>query len=156
MKYAIDETELARLWALACAAGDADYSAHDDADDSTKYAAAACNNVPALVAEVRRLREALNKEHRAWQCADARGDWLEMENAALREKDEAWRDAAEFEATVASKLTWLDAEDLPCANSMGIFCPRAPFRGRNCGPWCLLRMARLDAEEEMKKNADCE
>ena len=46
--------------------------------------------VPALVAEVRRLREALNKEHRAWQCADARGDWLEMENTALREKVEAW------------------------------------------------------------------
>ena len=86
----IDETELARLEALACAAGDADYSAHDDADDSTKYAAAACNAVPALVAEVRILREALNKEHRAWQCADARGDWLEMENAALREKVEAW------------------------------------------------------------------
>ena len=90
MKYAIDETELARLEALACAAGDADYSAHDDADDSTKYAAAACNDVPALIAEIRRLREALNKEHRAWQCAEGRGDGLEMENAALREKVEAW------------------------------------------------------------------
>ena len=63
MKYAIDETELARLEALACAAGDADYSAHDDADDSTKYAAAACNDVPALVAEVRRLREKVE----AWE-----------------------------------------------------------------------------------------
>lgn len=57
---------------------------------NTHYIAAACNAVPALVAEVRRLREALNKEHRAWQCTDARGDWLEMENAALREKVEAW------------------------------------------------------------------
>ena len=86
----IDETELARLEELACAAGDADYSAHDDADDSTKYAAAACNDVPALIAEVRRLREALSKEHRAWQCAEGRGDGLEMENAVLREKVEEW------------------------------------------------------------------
>ena len=67
----------------------------DEIDEDTQeanahYIAAACNAVPALVAEVRRLREALNKEHRAWQCADARGDWLEMENAALREKVEAW------------------------------------------------------------------
>ena len=99
MPTIIDETELARLWALACAAGDADYSAHDDADDSTKYAAAACNAVPALVAEVRRLREALNKEHRAWQCADARGDWLEMENAALREKVAAWEWFGECQET---------------------------------------------------------
>ena len=67
-----------------------------------------------------------------------------------------FKDAAEFEATVASKLTRLDAEDLPCANSMGIFCPRPPFRGRNCGSWCLMRMARIDAEEEMKKHADRE
>ncbi len=53
----IEETELARLEELACAAGAGDYSAHDDADDSAKFAAAACNAVPALVAEVRRLRE---------------------------------------------------------------------------------------------------
>lgn len=85
----LNETELARLEELACAAGVGDYSAHDDADASAKFAAAACNAVPALVAEVRMLREALNKEHRAWQCADARGDWLEMENAALREKVDA-------------------------------------------------------------------
>ena len=63
MKYAIDETELARLEALACAAGAGDYSAHDDADDSTKYAAAACNAVPALIAEIRRLREKVE----AWE-----------------------------------------------------------------------------------------
>ena len=86
----LDETELARLGALARAAGAGDYLANDDADDSAKYAAAACNAVPALVAEVRRLREDLNKEHRAWQCAEGRGDGLEMENAALREKAEAW------------------------------------------------------------------
>ena len=63
MEGMIDETELARLEALACAAGDADYSAHDDADDSTKYAAAACNNVPAMIAEIRGLREKVE----AWE-----------------------------------------------------------------------------------------
>lgn len=51
------ETELARLEELACAAGAGEYSAHDEADDSAKFAAAACNAVPELVAEVRRLRE---------------------------------------------------------------------------------------------------
>ena len=146
----IDETELARLEALAA------HSANVVTLDNVSIPHQIIKSVPTLVAEVRRLREALNKEHRAWQCADARGDWLEMENAALREKVEAWRDAAEFEATVASKLTRLDAEDLPCANSMMMFCPRPPFRGRNCGPWCLMRMARIDAEEEMKKHADRE
>ena len=40
----------------------------------------------ALVAEVRRLREALNREHHAWQCAEIRGDDLEEENAALRKQ----------------------------------------------------------------------
>ena len=40
-------------------------------------------------AEVHRLREALNKEHRAWQCAEMRGDALEEENAALRDMVEA-------------------------------------------------------------------
>lgn len=59
----LDETELARLEALACAAGAGDYSAHDDADDSAKYAAAACNAVPALVAEIRRLQAELEKQN---------------------------------------------------------------------------------------------
>ena len=40
-----------------------------------------------------------------------------------------FQDAAEFEANVAAKLTRLDAEDIPCANSMMMFCPRPPFRG---------------------------
>lgn len=107
----IDETELARLEALARAG---DYLANDDADDSAKYAAAACNAVPALVAEVRRLR-------RNYECSEKSLQRHEHMVAELMEKVEAWRDAAEFEATVASKLTRLDAEDLPCANSMGIF-----------------------------------
>lgn len=90
MKTNIDETELARLEKLK-----------EDSDNNRKvyggdtlatvwYHIEAANAVPELVAEVRRLREALNKEHRAWQCAEGRGDGLEMENAALREKVEAW------------------------------------------------------------------
>lgn len=54
-----------------------------------KYIEAACNMAPALVAEVRKLRAALNKEHRAWQCAEMRGDVLEAENAVLRDRVEA-------------------------------------------------------------------
>ena len=121
----IDETELARLEALACAAGAGDYSAHDDADDSAKFAAAACNAVPALVAEVRRLREdraAMLRDMdavktKAEPCDDCWTIYMlmremgieeknlfhrdvcarlkamqnaEEENAALREKVEAW------------------------------------------------------------------
>lgn len=66
----IDETELARLEALACAAGAGDYSAHDDADDSAKFAAAACNAVPALVAEVRMLREKVEAWEWYGECFD--------------------------------------------------------------------------------------
>ena len=78
MPTIIDETELARLVAKACR------RPKPTTFDELR------NAVHALVAEVRRLREALNKEHRAWQCADARGDYLEMENAVLREKVEEW------------------------------------------------------------------
>lgn len=105
----LDETELARLEALVGQAtpvpwaemnrgafpmvygpnGERVCRAVDKAEDSV-YIAAACNDVPALIAEIRRLREALSKEHRAWQCAEGRGDGLEMENAVLREKVEEW------------------------------------------------------------------
>ena len=85
----IDETELARLEYLIEASESCGYSTKSD-DPNMQYLAAACHYTPALVAEVRRLREALNKEHRAWQCAEGRGDGLEMENAVLREKVEAW------------------------------------------------------------------
>lgn len=90
MSTNLDETELARLEYLIEASESCGYSTKSD-DPNMQYLAAACHYTPALVAEVRRLREALNKEHRAWQCADARGDWLEMENTALREKVEAWK-----------------------------------------------------------------
>ena len=89
MNGMIDETELARLEYLIEASESCGYSTKSD-DPNMQYLAAACHYTPALVAEVRRLREALNKEHRAWQCAEGRGDGLEMENAVLREKVEAW------------------------------------------------------------------
>lgn len=60
-----------------------------DNKNDTIYIAAACNAVPSLVAEVRRLREKLDKEHSAWRVAEVRGDGLEMENAALRDRVEA-------------------------------------------------------------------
>ena len=62
------------------------------------YIAAACNAVPSLVAEVRRLREALDAEHSAWRVAEVRGDGLEMENAALRDRVEALEWLREVEA----------------------------------------------------------
>ena len=93
MKYAIDETELARLEELACAAGDADYSAHDDADDSTKYAAAACNAVPALIAEVRRMREKVE----AWE-------WYEECRKCLEWLDETCCSSTPFREAEATYL----------------------------------------------------
>ena len=80
----LDETELARLEALAT------HYANVVTLDNVSIPHQIIKAVPELVAEVRRLREALNKEHPAWQCAEGRGDGLEMENAALREKVEAW------------------------------------------------------------------
>lgn len=59
MKYAIDETELARLEYLIEASESCGYSTKSD-DPNMQYLAAACHYTPALVAEVRRLREALN------------------------------------------------------------------------------------------------
>lgn len=95
----IDETELARLEALACAAGDADYSAHDDADDSTKYAAAACNAVPALIAEIRRLR-------RNYECSEKSLQRHEHMVAELMDKV----DVLEWFVEVHSFLLWRGAE----------------------------------------------
>ena len=56
MKYAIDETELARLEYLIEASESCGYSTKSD-DPNMQYLAAACHYTPALVAEVRRLRE---------------------------------------------------------------------------------------------------
>lgn len=67
-----------------------------------------------------------------------------------------YKDTATFEAMVADKLARMDCEDVPCAHGMKLFCPKPPFAGRNCTRWCLLRMARLEAEMEMEKDADRE
>lgn len=149
MPTSIDETELARLEQLKEDSDNNRTVYGGDTIATVWYQSEAANAVPALISEIRRLR-------RNYECSEKSLQRHEHMVAELMEKVEAWRDAAEFEATVASKLTRLDAEDLPCANSMGIFCPRPPFRGRNCGPWCILRMARLDVEAEMEKHADRE
>ena len=60
-----------------------------------------------------------------------------------------FRDAAEFEARVAAKLTKMDIEDVPCAHGMKLFCPKKNGPDVYCGAWCLVREARLAVEEEM-------
>ena len=86
----LDETELARLEDLARAAGAGDYLAHDDADDSAKYAAAACNAVPALVAEVRRLRAEAKQGGIDYCALMDRYDAQFVRAEKLREKVEKW------------------------------------------------------------------
>lgn len=60
-----------------------------------------------------------------------------------------YADAAEFEARVAVIALRLGIEDVPCAHGMDMFCPAKHFKGQGCGDWCRLRMAHLQAEEEM-------
>ena len=86
----LDETELARLEALARAAGAGDYLANYNADDSAKYAAAACNAVPALVAEVRRLREDVCALRDSFDCEHEALMRHEHMVAELMKKVEAW------------------------------------------------------------------
>ena len=62
MKINIDETELARLEYLIEASESCGYSTKSD-DPNMQYLAAACHYTPALVAEVRRLREKVE----AWE-----------------------------------------------------------------------------------------
>ena len=65
MKGMIDETELARLEYLIEASESCGYSTKSD-DPNMQYLAAACHYTPALVAEVRRLREKVE----AWEWWD--------------------------------------------------------------------------------------
>ena len=58
----IDETELARLEYLIEASESCGYSTKSD-DPNMQYLAAACHYTPALVAEIRRLREKVE----AWE-----------------------------------------------------------------------------------------
>ena len=62
-----------------------------------------------------------------------------------------FRDAAEFEARVAAKLSRMDWEDVPCAHGMSLFCPKKGGPHINCGSWCLMREARLAVEAEMEQ-----
>ena len=116
MKGMIDETELARLEALAVKATPCPWfemnhgafpmvygpncervcRAVDNAEDSV-YIAAACNNVPALIAEVRRLRaenislrEDVYALNEAWDYEYEANQRHEHMVAELMEKVEAW------------------------------------------------------------------
>lgn len=64
-------------------------------------------------------------------------------------KSYQYKDAAEFEARVAVIALRLGIEDVPCAHGMDMFCPAKHFKGQGCGDWCRMRMAHLQAEEEM-------
>ena len=83
----IDETELARLEYLIEASESCGYSTKSD-DPNMQYLAAACHYTPALVAEVRRLREALNAfiEEDQSRVILVQQQMLDC----LREKVEAW------------------------------------------------------------------
>lgn len=60
-----------------------------------------------------------------------------------------FRDAAEFEARVAAKLTGLNAAELPCyPNFLCLF--SAKHLGMGCKD-CFLKHARLAVEAEMEK-----
>lgn len=60
-----------------------------------------------------------------------------------------YMDAAEFASRVAVIALRLGIEDVPCAQGMDMFCPAKHFKGQGCGDWCRMRMAHLQAEEEM-------
>ena len=83
----IDETELARLEYLIEASESCGYSTKSD-DPNMQYLAAACHYTPALVAEVRRLREALNTfiEEDQSRVILVQQQMLDV----MREKVEAW------------------------------------------------------------------
>lgn len=120
MKYAIDETELARLEALAgkaskmpffpdgfdvqddfdqtvCRCNWVNDLAEDVQEANTHYIAAACNDVPALVAEVRRLR-------RNYECSEKSLQRHEHMVAELMEKVEAWEWLVEVEGLFRHSL----------------------------------------------------
>lgn len=83
MTHTLTDAELARLeWLATPYANAPEWKIKDTQNICTRA-------VPSLVAEVRRLREKLDKEHSAWRIAEVRGDGLEMENAALRDRVEA-------------------------------------------------------------------
>lgn len=65
-----------------------------------------------------------------------------------------YRDAAKFEETAKVIALHIDIEDVPCANGMRMFCPAKHFKGKGCGDWCRMRMAHLQAEQEMDNGKD--
>lgn len=69
--------------------------------------------------------------------------------------DKDLQDTIEFEQRVAQYLAEHSTDDVPCAHSMGIFCPRPPFKNKGCVSWCRLRNARLAVEQEMDGGEPC-
>ena len=92
----IDETELARLEALAKSVGVIGYSEYAGIEERT-YIAAACNAVPALIAEIRRLR-------RNYECSEKSLQRHEHMVAELMEKVEAW----EWYEECRENMEWQD------------------------------------------------
>lgn len=93
MPTSIDETELARLEALYNKAESEPWNPLDDQD----YIEAACNSVPALVAEVRRLR-------RNYECSEKSLQRHEHMVAELMEKVEAGEWLVEVEGLFRHSL----------------------------------------------------
>ena len=123
MKGMIAETELARLEALAGKASKGPFfedgfdvqddddnevaccNRSDDLDEDTQeanaqYIAAACNNVPALIAEIMRLR-------RNYECSEKSLQRHEHMVAELMEKVEAW----EWFSECRSLILWRGPEN---------------------------------------------
>ena len=95
-------------------------------------------------------------DYYCYHCTDGRlhfeclAAWDAPNNCPLEDAQD-FRDAAEFEARVAAKLSRMDWEDVPCAHGMSLFCPKKGGPHINCGAWCLMREARLAVETEMEQ-----
>lgn len=64
-----------------------------------------------------------------------------------------YKDAAEFEAIVSAKIAKV-GDDFPCNHGEHMYCPNPQIKGMECAkPWCLLRIARIEAEAEINEEA---
>ena len=64
-----------------------------------------------------------------------------------------YKDAAEFEAIVSAKIAKA-GDDFPCNHGEHMHCPRPQSKGHECAtPWCMLRIARIEAESEINEEA---
>ena len=91
MKINIDETELARLEYLIEASESCGYSTQSN-DPNMQYLAAACHYTPALVAEVRRLRDEIEQSSTDYCALMDRHDaqFVRAEELTAKVKDLQW------------------------------------------------------------------